>query len=225
MDGVKPPLPRTTSFNSARLVRLLAGLDIAEVAPSKQTLAERWSPWLDWTDAITLSAVLNGGPGRGTPSLEPGVATGAVAVIEALERVRAELTRSITADAVFTTGASTNEGADFSPIRRRYLAHQRAMDARIAPLRASVRATLSRSSPGLARLAALDAVLEEALHERARHLLSTLPARLEKQADRLTGAQVQSVLLAELDIRLQPVEGMIDAMHETASPTPPTRHE
>lgn len=218
MDGAKPPLHRTTSFNSSQLVRLLAALDIADVAPSKQTVAERWSPWLDWTDAIALSAVLNAEPAARPAAAPPGAPAGSRAVIEEARRVRHDLAGAITTDAVFSAGAPADDGDKAAPWRARYLAHQRAMEARIGPLRARVRAALARRSPQLGQLAALDAVLDEALAARERHLLSTVPVRLEQRSERLQGHQVRGVLLAELETRLQPVEGMIDALAKPADP-------
>jgi hypothetical protein len=219
MDGAKPPLPRTTSFNSSPLVRLLTALDIADVAPSKQTVAERWSPWLDWTDAIALSAVLNAEPAArpaAVPPAPPALAAGGRAVIDEARRVHHDLSRAITTDAVFAAGAPADDGDTAAPWRHRCLAHQRAMEAHIGPLRARVRAALARHSPRLGQLAALDAVLDEALAARERHLLSTLPVRLAQRPERLRGDQVRDVLLAELETRWQPVQGLIDALAEPA---------
>jgi hypothetical protein len=132
--------------------------------------------------------------------------------------------------------------AEFSPYRRYYLAHQRDMQVGIAPLRTSARAALSRHSPALQHLAALDAVLDQALATRERTLLSTVSSLLAKRFEHLYAAhqaaqveaqadddpsrwmepgewlavfcrEMQAVLLAELDTRLQPVAGLIEALH------------
>jgi hypothetical protein len=121
--------------------------------------------------------------------------------------------------------------------RRAYLVHQRAMVAAVGALRGQVRARLASASAALARLAALDAALDEALGEREHHLFAKLPAMLDSHFERLRRAEqaefapgqlarpedtpswlaeyrrdMQAVLLAELDIRLQPIEGMLEAM-------------
>lgn len=115
---------------------------------------------------------------------------------------------------------------DFSPYRRAYVNHQRAMAAAIGPLRARVRAGLSSRSPALGQLAALDAVLDDALAARERHLLAKVPGLLEKHFARCCKAppvptaqglagfcqDMQGILLAELDIRLQPILGLLEAM-------------
>jgi hypothetical protein len=165
--------------------------------------------------------------------------------------VREDLVKLATADVAYTADAGSGPALDFSPYRRDYLAHQRAMDAAIAPLRAHVRAVLSSQTPAGARLAALDAVMDEALRPRERQLLATLPARLALRVERLQQAakrteagaeratderaevsaqddlafhqrchrEMQRLLLAELDFRLEPVEGMVEALHDETRPT------
>jgi hypothetical protein len=216
-----PASPRT-SFNSSQLIRFLASLDTADVADSRQTFAERLSQWLDWTGAISLSGALSAAPPASPASAAPGAASRAQAAIEEFKRMRTDLAQSITTDTRLANAGSAQGEPGFSGFRRHYLAHQRAMDARIGPLRANVRAALSGLSADLARLAALDAALAETLGARERHLLSSVPVRLERHFERSRkaggeppaayGVHLQSVLLAELEIRLQPIEGMIEAM-------------
>src|SRR3954449_5511212 len=52
---------RRTGFTGSALIRLLARLADIEVPEPKQAFADRLSQWLGWTDAISLSAALNGG--------------------------------------------------------------------------------------------------------------------------------------------------------------------
>lgn len=115
---------------------------------------------------------------------------------------------------------------DFSPYRRAYVQHQRAMAAAIGPLRAQVRAGLAGLTPALGQLAALDAVFDDALAARERHLLAKVPGLLEKHFARACKRplaptaggvagfcqDLQVVLLAELELRLQPILGMLEAM-------------
>ena len=233
MDGVKPRLPSQRRFegapvNSPPLLRCLAGLGVAEVAASALSLAERWSPWLAWTDAITLSAVL----GSGAPAVPASAQPAARAMIDDCQRVRQDLTQAIATDAVLASGLASRTAlaADGPPLddtglaglHRHYQAHQRAMDERIAPLRARVRAALTSQSGDLARLAALDAVLDQALAARQRRLLATVPGWLDKHFKRAptalpaAAAELQRLLLAELDLRLLPVEAMTEALAQAA---------
>lgn len=132
-------------------------------------------------------------------------------------------------------------GSAFEPYRRYYLAHQRDMDLSVPPLRARVRETLARLSPALQQLAALDATFENILSEREAMLLAKLPQILRKRFAHLRaqhqqtladtqqidkpsewmqpGAwlarfcnELQTVLLAELDLRLQPAVGLLEAL-------------
>ena len=136
--------------------------------------------------------------------------------------------------------ASTPGAADYLPYHRYYLAHQRDMGAAIAPLRASVRAGLAQRAPALRQLAALDGVLDLALAPRERSLLATVPQLLGRRFEQLHQAHrnalttpddparwlqpgawlhtfcqdMRAVLLAELELRLQPVAGLLEALNE-----------
>ena len=134
-----------------------------------------------------------------------------------------------------------NVATAYEPYRRYYAACQRQMDADIRPLRVSVREALAKTSPSLRQLAALDAALVEVLCERESQLLSTVPLLLRKRFEDLLKAhqqtlldtpqvdkpedwmqqggwlarfcnELQTVLLAELDVRLQPTVGLIEAL-------------
>lgn len=136
---------------------------------------------------------------------------------------------------------STEGTADFVPCHRYYLAHQRNMSTSIGTLRAQARVVLAEHSPSLKRLAALDGVLEQALGARERSLLATLPQLLSRRFEQLfemhrralIDAQapddpdqwlqpggwlatfcrdMHGVLMAELELRLQPVLGLVEAL-------------
>ena len=138
--------------------------------------------------------------------------------------------------------------AAYEPYRRFYTAHQRQMEASLGPLRARVRASLAQMTPALKQLAALDAALDNILYERESKLLAKVASLLQKrfmhlfrahqqalqndgQADKpflcmANGAwlarfchELQTVLLAELDLRLQPTLGLLEA---TKNETPST---
>lgn len=248
-------LPRTR-FNSSGLVRVLAGLAVTDAPESKQSFADRLGQWLDFTAALSLFSALNAGTAGGPEGQSPTPSPEGAAARHAFARVRGTLAESMTADGVLEVArarietpapapqAPVDGAADFAPYHRYYLARQRDMSASIGPLRSSVRAALARQSPSLKRLAALDAVLDQALAARERDLLATVPALLatrfehlyqahqatlgdaqtEDEPDRWTQPggwlaafcrEMHGVLLAELDVRLQPVAGLIAALdHE-----------
>ena len=216
-------VPRRTGFSGSTLVRSLARLTDIDVADSKRSFADRLSQWLDWTDAITLSSVLNGDILKEPASLLR-VAGGSEDA--ECRRVRDALVAAIAEDPAPARNVATGTTIDFAPWRRRYVARQQAMETSISALRKRVRATLAGKSPAMAQLAALDAVMEHALGTQEQRLLATIPGLLGKYFKRLAqsgpeawqeafGKDMQSVLLAELEIRLQPVEGLLEALRET----------
>jgi hypothetical protein len=254
-----PRAPRAAVATGSALVRTLARLgDAAEPEPpaAAPAFAEALGQWLGWTDAIALSAVLNGAaPALATPPVPAATAAAAAAaecarVRAALERLAdgapepAPLSRSPRPPRAPRGGPRRPAApplADAASLRQQYLAVQQAMQARIGALRQQLRATLARVSPPLARLAALDAAMEQALAERAQALLAGVPQRLEHRFASLRGAQapadaghdpdtavagpglealrhdLHQLLRAELDTRWQPIDGLLQALRAAAA--------
>ncbi|KQP18805.1 DUF3348 family protein [Pseudorhodoferax sp. Leaf267] len=119
---------------------------------------------------------------------------------------------------------------EFAPYRRHYQGRQIAMGNAIEPLRARLRTRLAARSPDMAALAAVDEVMERVLGEHEHRLLAALPALLERRFARLRAAaeaepqawsgwldafhqELQAVLAAELELRWQPIEGLLAALH------------
>jgi len=194
-------------------------------------LADRLGEWLGWTDAIALSAALNGSsPAAGR--------AGAPADTGALETecngLRRALANAIAADSAFTA-RGRDVPTDFPSYRRSYAARQQTMETAIEPLRERLRAIVAARSPAMARLAAVDAVMARVLGVQEHNLLAGIPSRLEKHFARLRRAEpapdeepegelrpgpwldlfrndMRDLLLAELDFRFQPVEGLLEAL-------------
>jgi hypothetical protein len=135
----------------------------------------------------------------------------------------------------------------FEPYRRYYQAQQREMELNVDSLRKRVREALAQASPGLQQLAALDGALDTILCARESRLLATLPALMERRFGHLLQAHQQhvsatqqtdqpalwlqaggwlahfcqelhTVLLAELDLRLQPTLGLVEALQNEKAP-------
>lgn len=126
----------------------------------------------------------------------------------------------------------------YTPLRRYHQAHQRDMESSVRSVRAKVRDGVAAASPKLRQLTALDASFEGILCEREARLLSTIPSLMEKRFHQLRKAhlqtlptddqpdrwmkpgawlarfctELQTVLLAELDLRLQPAVGLLEAL-------------
>lgn len=243
-----------TGFNGSALVRLLSRLSEVDVREPRQVTADRLSQWFGWTDAISLSAALNGNPAA-SPS---GTRASSNAEENECNRVRAALASAIAQDSAFLPAPASAPSAPlkpftkasppkdtaidtpvaptapiaFAPYRQRYVARQQAMDAAVGPLRGRLRARLAGTSSAMARLAGVDVVMEQVLGAQERSLLASVPTLLEKHFKRLRDAapdgwldtfhqDARDVLLAELDLRFQPVDGLLEALRTRHKDLPP----
>ncbi len=194
----------------------------------RQDFAERLSQWLSAVDTVKLHAAL---PTASTGALgSPAAAPSAQAIAwreraqSELMLVRASLIQAMATQAAQALRDAAHElDAGAAPHRKRHLDMQRQMELKIAPLRALLRQALSQASPRLRQLATLDAALEQTLSAREQRLMSTVPLLLEKRLGHLQATQphdwhpafvreTQEMLQAELDARLQPVMGLMDAL-------------
>jgi len=210
-----------TGLSGSALKAWLVRHDLVEGA-IPPPLLDGLGPWLGWADAIALSASLNA---TTTPTTRM---PGADALTREFDRVRQSLSQAIDSDdpapqpsrrrpAVEPVAA--DEG--FAPHRQRYTALQQAMESAVGALRSQARAAVARLSP---RLAAVDAVMEGMLATREQLLLARLPTLLETHFERLRRAHddkawmprfqadLQQLATAELQLRLQPVQGLIDSL-------------
>lgn len=150
-------------------------------------------------------------------------------------RVRALLAQTIQREAQAAGRSPFDADLGFRPYRQCHAERQQAMDLAIGVLRERVRAALLAGTPALARLASVDAAMAQVLGVQEQRLLGAIPAMLEKHFARQRAAaskreqeggsgddatawldgfrhDLQAVLLAELELRLQPVEGLIEAL-------------
>ncbi len=219
-------------------IRLLARFNADDAAPLQApALSERLSQWFDWNRAISLSRALDNPPppAREGAAFSPADEAGAA-------RVRATLMDAIQAEIDPASGpaqAGSEDGqADgYAPYRQHYLDMQRTMQAATGRLRGQLRDMLARQSPPKARLAEVDAVMEATLSPREHTLLSQVPALLGQHYQRLLAANTAAAddaaspattpagpwlalfvqdlriaLLAELDVRFHPIEGLLAAL-------------
>jgi Protein of unknown function (DUF3348) len=225
-----------TSVRGPTFIRLLARLTNVDVPPSRQSLSDRLGQWLDWTHAVALSTTLDGKPSEAGSD----VPTFGSAEENECARVRTSLVSTIAGDRAFAEEGGAHEAVDYSVFRQRYLAIQRSMQAATGNLRGRLRDMLAQRTADMARLAAVDAAMERALSPREQTLLAHVPVLLGDHFERMRQAEqktladaqvsedapaiapgawldvfrkdVQSVLLAELDVRFHPVEGLLAAL-------------
>lgn len=207
-------------------MRQLAGSLPAPADAPRQDLAERLGAWLNVRDAIALHAAHQALPS--VAAQRPAGRASAAAPLQAgLQGLRATLEQGISAPPRQPIDPGDSH---FGAIHQRYLDQQRRMETGIGAFRAHVRQALAAASPRLAQLAALDASLDQLIGGREQRLLSGVPAFLKARFEQLRQAQpdawpeafeheLKQALLAELDLRLQPVTGLIEALDPSrASP-------
>jgi hypothetical protein len=216
-------------FAAEPLARLLLQWGIAPVP--KAPVAERLGGWLGWADAIGLSQVLATAPAATADAAARREAQDWAAA--ALDRLQADLLAAFD-DALLALDSAepAPQGVPLAdllaPYRLHHAQQQRSMAARIATLRERLRPRLAEASGALARLAQLDAMFERAVVMQERQALTGLPALLTRRAEthhaadprrwrQRFWADLQRALRAELDLRLQPVQGLIEALHQADS--------
>ena len=201
-------------FDLPDSIRLSAVLDKPTTGPAQAAAVSREearAEFLRARAAIISSALRSFTPGGGAIRLRfPPIAT------------REAFEEATTADALLAF----------------YAAQQRDIDFRVRNLQAATRGTAAGFSPRLARLAALDATLGDTLAannkrffstvltllekrvgsllEEYRHAVSTDPRNEQLWAETLTRlrSDMQGLLLAEIETRLLPALGLIEALDE-----------
>lgn len=221
-----------STFGSSRLVRLVGRWTSVDTESQRRDFAERLGAWLSLNDVVALHDAQQAirAPAEGgatTPGPEA-----AAALCEEVQRIRASIEKSITED---DGPSARGPDAGYAPYHQRYLYHQRRMTASVGALRDRVRQALQAASPRLARLAALDTALDQTLNRREQQLLFTVPVSLKQRFEQLQGEntdqgallppsawidsflwELKETLLAELEVRLQPVLGMLEALQDEA---------
>lgn len=225
------------SHASSALVRQLAGWLPEGVSAPRQDVAERLGQWLNVNEAIalrttqaTVAAAGAAAARRATPPDDPAALY--TALQQELQRTRAVLTQSITMRDPSHQPDPDDLDIEWALFHQRLGDQQRRMALSVEALRGHVRQALAQSTPELAQLAALDAAMEPLLAGREQRLLNALPAVLKARfvalrqqatdpsdtaADDLHWLQtfaheLEQTLLAELDLRLQPVIGLIESL-------------
>ncbi|MDO9002404.1 MAG: DUF3348 domain-containing protein [Aquabacterium sp.] len=216
------------NFSSSRLVRLLSEAASVDVDASRQDVAEKLGLWLGTLDTLQLHAAHQSIKAFAEETPSGARATAHHPLEEDVQRVRSAMVQAITANG---STKAIEADAGYAPFRQRYLEQQRHIESKIASLRSHVRQVLSRASPRLKQLAYLDTVMDQVIGAREQRLMSTVPVLLEKRFEQLRRAQAdgwqgtfcqewQEVLLAEMNVRLQPVVGLMEAFSNEVTKSP-----
>ena len=207
-------------------IRLLARLAQSNLSSTGPALSDRLSEWVDWTRAVTLSKALDGRlpPAVEGPDFDADEDADCQRIRAALEATIVQEPDSFSAGWRPVDAEGAQAPAEYTAYRERYLTVQRSMLGATSRLRGRLRDMLTRTSPELARLAEVDALMEQTLSAREHSLLAKVPVLLGVHFERLRDAgsddawlevfrrDMQSLLLAELDLRFQPIEGLLAAL-------------
>jgi hypothetical protein len=133
--------------------------------------------------------------------------------------------------------APADAASGYEPYGRFYASHQREMDSKIQQLRKQVREAARGASAELAQLVVLDEALGDTLTVHSRKFFAAIPGLLARRyahllneytvaCDNPQGSSgswpellelfcqnMQSLLLAEVEARLLPTQGLIEALH------------
>jgi hypothetical protein len=207
----------------SELTRLLARLSDSDPIRASPASLERMGHWIGWTGAIAISTALSApAVARDGPDLDAACREAAD-----VRQVQAALQASIMAGPQTDASRPT----DFAPYRHHCHLQQQAMRDRVGMLRQRLRDALTRQSSELARLAIIDAAMDQALAARERSLLTLVPLRLQAHFERLQRAGpveaptlqvfrqgLQQTLCAELSHHLLPVQGLLETLwlHRTS---------
>ncbi len=239
-----------STFGHSRLVRQLDAWTPVETDASGPDVAERMSRWFDPLAAIRLQSALqglrDGAPARPVPRA---ALQRARQLPQDLQQTRAVLAQAIAQNPLAALGLAPGEDPGYAPWHQRHLELQRQMAQMVGAARDHARQTAAALSPRLRQLAMLDATFEDLLAAREQALLPTTAALLERRHHQLRAAHRQvheatgepddpalwrrpggwlhtfatdwrNALLAELDLRLEPAQGLAEAVrNETGTLT------
>lgn len=229
-------------FSSSKLVRLLGPLAEADTGAPGMDFSERLGLWVNAFDAIGLQSAQQSI--RAMPTAAGTLATTRKTSADTLraevQQARTVLARAIAQPVPVVHEAKNG----YTRYQHRHQDLQRTMEQMIRALRDHVRQTVSAASPRMRQLAALDAVLEHLIAPREQALLPRAASLLERrwrerqavaagngdgevegrdlgaadaqaQADDEAFAdEWRQALSAELDLRLEPVTGLVEALAE-----------
>lgn len=230
------------SLGSSRLVRFLSDLSVANTRVSHRKFTERLGQLIDFADSINLSDaharalhVESTSVGAFRDGVSDEFLRARSGIIQ--QSMRAFFPGNGPARnrwPPLEPEPPSSPDSAAAPYLRFYVAQQAEVEARVRGLHLRTRDAVGELSPRLARLCALDTALNEALALHSRRCLATVPRLLaqrlaflfETSLDGEITAEVwsntreqyrresQGLLLAEIELRLLPTVGLIEALNE-----------
>lgn len=201
-----------------------------------QDVAQRLSQWLGAMDAVRLDAAMR--TLESAPAERAALSVRDSDLLDVRWEQGVQELRALVAQHGAPEPAPRGRAARLAPLpavvaeapvfaaqHKRYLLTQKQLATQTARLREGVRQLLARSTGALRALAALDAVMETMLATREQAVWAAIPAFLEPRwhwhmqaagglptvGVRAFEQDVQSLLAAELELRLMPLQGLVEA--------------
>ncbi len=225
----------SATLGRSRLFRLLSHWSSPGTQVAGGDIAQQWAAWLDPLQAVRLRSGLDAIDVTPVPPASVLPAPTLQALFAETRRVQAawavavdpvalqpESEAALAAVEALWPGHAALSG--FERYRRVHLEWQRQMAAMVTPLRQQVRRTLARAGGRWQRLALLDALLESQFESQEARALGQVPAWLERRYEqagaqgdaslKLFFADWQALVDAELELRLQPVLGLLDSWEQ-----------
>lgn len=226
------------SLDSSRLVRFLTDLSVSETQVSHKQFSDRLGQLIDFSDSIALSQVHTQAPGAKSDDIGAFLES----VTKEFLRARSAIVQAAMRSFFPVSGPSRikwpaseaqppkSAALAGEPYLKFYQAQQLDVDSKIRGLHLRTRDAVAALSPRLARIAALDGALGDALASHSRRYLNVVPQLLARRIEYLWSQypdqftwedtreqlrrEMQGLLLAEIEIRLLPALGLIEALNE-----------
>jgi hypothetical protein len=225
-----------------RLVRLLRDLQVADAEVSHQHFAGRLARLIDLADSINIADAH--GQLRAM-AFEPTTASNA-AIKQQFLRSRTAMMQAVIKGLDPQAGPARSKlptpetppspldkTAAAEPYLKFYATQQGQIDANVQRLQKRVREAVAGLSPKLAQLCALDTALGDTLAVHSRKFFAVIPRLLQQYFEQQLQAEpeqwrrfhqqlcarIQGLLLAEIEVRLEPVLGLIEATNEHSDKT------
>lgn len=225
--GVSPP----------RLLQLLAQPGAQPAYERLPCCGELLGRLFGLSDTLALDSAI------GFRTRQPGMDQGPAIerVIQELTNTRRALIRKISS---YGSDVEPTDGVDFEPYLNAWITLQRRVIAASRQLRDKTRKVMKEHNQNLARLAELDSAFDHAMAGYTSQCFSHIPKVLEQRFQALAQAlqspsdipqeagitpgdwlhsyceEAQNLLLAELDVRLEPVLGLLEACHNEVTHSP-----
>ncbi len=215
-------------LGSPPLIRSLQGLAPEGFERPQQDVAQQLGDWLSAMDSIQLDGGLQAIQAFAATARAPGQPVNVQGMQDLLSRAHAEVHAQIVA-VCQPASAEDDAPQDYATHHKRYQDLQKQMGNRVAQCRGQLRQAMSKGSPRLRQLVAMDAVMEKLFGEREQRLMGAVPVLLEKRFAALreqTAAEgghalaqafapdMQAMLEAELQARWLPLQGLLEAAQE-----------